>query len=94
MPHNDRCYEFNFDSVDIVTDWITGRQKCNDLGMELVTVDSQDEQDWLDNTLYNSGFFNDGSSLNGIWIGYIGRLFKLFLNNYFLMKMFCCPIRD
>ena len=57
---------------------------CNDVGMELTTVDDTDEDQWLTQHLFNTGLFNDGP-IFGVWIGYQGIYNIVIFMAFFLM---------
>ncbi len=71
VPHGERCYEWYTDFDANNHNWLNGRKVCNDVGMELLTVDDADEDQWVTQTLFNTGLFNYGP-INGVWIGYQG----------------------
>ena len=71
LGKGDSCYDFYLTDHD-THDWMNAEQLCKDVGMHLITLESVDENQWLNNYLNQAGL-EDYYNEMGIWIGYKGK---------------------
>jgi hypothetical protein len=71
-PNGNKCYDFNLD-MSVSYDWVEDKAACSIYGMKLVTIESAEEDEWINSQLYDTGLFsNSDSNVDGMWIGYSG----------------------
>jgi len=70
LGHGDSCYDFNL-MINMNHDWETSDKGCTDVGMHLITLEDEMENNWLNTYLKLSGVEPDSRTV-GMWIGYKG----------------------
>eukprot|EP00094_Tigriopus_californicus_P000452 TCALIF_00439-PB protein Name:"Similar to MRC1 Macrophage mannose receptor 1 (Homo sapiens)" AED:0.06 eAED:0.07 QI:7/0.88/0.83/1/0.74/0.69/36/84/3089 len=67
---SDKCYDFNL-NLQKTFAWDLSQVTCEKYGMNLVSVSSSEESEWVNKALYDSYLFSDGNQVaDGTWIGY------------------------
>ncbi len=73
VGNGDSCYDFYL-LIDNHHNWDASRQVCKELGMEITSVESIEEDEWLNAYLYDTEAFSSGvNTVDGMWIGYRGE---------------------
>ncbi len=73
VPREEKCYDFNLDTSTLY-DWIEDKARCAQYGMKLMTIESSEEDEWVNLELYKTGLFSGSeSNVDGVWLGFSGE---------------------
>lgn len=69
----DKCYDFNL-NLQKTFAWDLSQETCKKYGMNLASVSTSEESEWVNQALFDSYLFSDGNqAVDGTWIGYRGK---------------------
>ena len=73
IAHGDKCYDLELNTANVY-DWTESKARCDEFGIKLISVLDEDEDEWLNGKIFETGLFNGGDgSISGMWLGYQGE---------------------
>ena len=73
IAHGDKCYDLELNTANVF-DWTESKSRCDEFGIKLISVLDEDEDEWLNGKIFETGLFNGGDgSISGMWLGYQGE---------------------
>ena len=71
--NGDKCYDLELNTAQLF-DWTESKARCDEFGIKLISVLDEDEDEWLNGKIFETGLFNGGDGMvSGMWLGYQGE---------------------
>ena len=76
IAKGDKCYDLELNTANVF-DWTESKSRCDEFGIKLISVMDEEEDEWLNGKIFETGLFNGGDgSVSGMWLGYQGWRMK------------------